>query len=48
MNQHGPGSCHVMNDTDDLPCFTTSSPAVDSSLAYLIDINISQRVEVIM
>lgn len=35
VRQHGPGNCSVMNDTNDGPCFTTSSPAVDSSLQYV-------------
>jgi hypothetical protein len=33
--KHGPGDCFVMNETDEGPCFTTSSPAVDSTLTYL-------------
>jgi magnesium-transporting ATPase (P-type) len=35
QRQHGPGTCYVMDDDDDGPCFTTSSPAVDPSLLYL-------------
>lgn len=31
--QHGPGGCHVNNGT--MPCFTTSSPAVDPNRQYV-------------
>jgi hypothetical protein len=35
ISQHGPGKCFVMNDDDNGPCFTTSSPAVDPNLLYV-------------